>query len=202
MRKRNNDRPLKNMKTLTFITLLLSSSLGFAADSSSKSESTAFDKSVKLEKISFRVQCPNNSSLNKVTITPKGLSNNKPIVVDADGTVSDVKIDDINNDGFPEIYISVISAGSGGYGSLIAYASNKNKSITPITLPELTKKQMKGYMGRDEFAPVESVFVRRFPVYKDGDTNAKPTGKTRQIQYELKSGEAGWKLVATKTSEY
>ena len=119
------------MKTISFITLLLSSTLGFAADSSSKAESTAFEKTVKLEKVSFRVQCPNDRSLNKVTITPKGLSHNKPIVVEADGTVSDVQIDDLDNDGFPEIYISVTSAGSGGYGSLIAYSSNKKQIHHP-----------------------------------------------------------------------
>ena len=57
-------------------------------------------------------------------------------------------------------------------------------------------------MGHDNFAPVEGVFVRKFPIYKEGDSNAKPTGKTRQIQYHLKQGEAGWKLVFSKTLTY
>ncbi len=186
------------MKFFILFSWFLSSVFTFATDSPSK----AFDQSVNFGKISFRVQCPNNSSLNKVTITPKGMSDNQTITVEADGTVTGVKIDDIDSNGFPEIYISVNSAGSGSYGSLLAYASNGNKSISPIYLPELTKKQLKGYMGHDEFAPVEGVFVRRFPIYKEGDSNAKPTGKTRQIQYHLKPGEAGWKLVVSKTLEY
>jgi len=187
------------MKLFTLCSLLLSSSLTFAADSASDTSSKAFDLSVKFEKVSFRVQCPNDSSLNKVTITPKGITNKETVTAEAEGTISGVQIGDIDNNGFPEIYISVTSAGSGSYGTLIAYASNKNKSISPIFLPELTKKQLKGYMGHDTFGIVKGVFVREFPIYKDTDTNAKPTGKTRKIQYTLKAGEAGWKLVPTKT---
>lgn len=49
-------------------------------------------------------------------------------------------------------------------------------------------------MGHDEFQVVENSLVRRFPIYKDGDSNAKPSGKMRQLQYKLKAGEAGWLL--------
>ena len=57
-------------------------------------------------------------------------------------------------------------------------------------------------MGHDEFRVVESSLVRRFPVYREGDTNAKPTGGTRQISYELKAGEAGWVLRPGKPVSY
>ena len=57
-------------------------------------------------------------------------------------------------------------------------------------------------MGHDEFAVVENVLARRFPVYKEGDSNANPTGGTRQIQYKLKAGEAGWVLRVDKVSAY
>jgi len=177
---------------------MLAGALVFAGEPSAK----GFDKVLNFGKVSFRVQSLNNSSLNKVTITSKGISDSKPLVVEADGTVVDAQIDDLDGNGYPEVYISVMSAGSGSYGSLIAYASNRNKSISPIYLSELTKKQLKGYMVHDTFAPVEGSFVRQFPLYQKSDTNANPTGKTRQIQYRLKSGEAGWKLVAYKTLEY
>ncbi|MCF6312223.1 MAG: hypothetical protein L3J39_07205 [Verrucomicrobiales bacterium] len=190
------------MKSSTIIKSLLALSLSLSLLTLSANAQKAFDKTVTLEKVSFRIQCANDSSLNKVKITPKGLADDKAITVEAEGAVTAVEIDDLNNDGFPEIYIAITSAGSGSYGSLIAYASNKNKSITPIYMPELTKEQMKGYMGHDEFAPVEGVLVRNFPVYKDGDSNAKPTGKTRQIQYHLKAGEAGWKFVHSKTFDF
>lgn len=61
---------------------------------------------------------------------------------------------------------------------------------------------MEGYMGRDEFAPVEGVFVRNFPLYKDGGGNSKPTGKTSQIQYHLKAGEAGWVIKKSKSFDF
>ncbi|MDF2377039.1 MAG: hypothetical protein P1U81_12405 [Verrucomicrobiales bacterium] len=44
--------------------------------------------------------------------------------------------------------------------------------------------------------------ARRFPVYKEGDSNAKPSGGTRQIQYKLKAGEAGWILRIDKVTAY
>ena len=49
-------------------------------------------------------------------------------------------------------------------------------------------------MGHDEFAVVESTFVQRFPIYSDGDVNAKPSARMRQLQYKLRPGEAGWVL--------
>ena len=114
-------------------------------------------------------------------------------------------MDDLNADGFPEIYVYVISAGSGSYGSLIAFASNRNRSITPITLPPIEDEEAavtKGYMGHDKFRVVEGALVRRFPVYREGDTNSKPTGGTRQVQYKLKAGEAGWILRKDRVVEY
>jgi hypothetical protein len=98
----------------------------------------------------------------------------------------------------------VTSAGSGSYGSLVAYSANKRKSLSEIYLPPIAedKKNAKGYMGHDEFAVVEGAFVQRFPIYKDKDTNAKPTGGTRQLQYKLLPGEAGWLLKVDKVVEY
>lgn len=54
--------------------------------------------------------------------------------------------------------------------------------------PDVTR----GYMGHDEFAVGEGSLLRRFPVYREGDNNAAPTGGTRQIRYKLEAGEAGW----------
>jgi hypothetical protein len=123
---------------------------------------------------------------------------------EADGTITNVEVEDLNADGYPEIYIYVNSAGSGSYGSLIAYASNKNKSLSEIYLPPIEEgsAEANGYMGHDEFAVVESTFVRRFPVYKDGDPNSSPSGGTRQIQYKLEAGEAGWILRQDRVEEY
>jgi len=171
----------------------------------SSSSSNGFDKVLKLEGITFHVQATNEGSLNQLTITPSGLSIvNDVIKEEIDGSVSGAEVADINNDGSPEIYVYVNSAGSGSYGSLIAYSSNNKKSLTGIYMPPLEddKKNSVGYMGHDEFAVVESSFARRFPIYKKDDSNAKPTGGMRQLQYKLVPGEATWKLKLVNSTEF
>ena len=59
-----------------------------------------------------------------------------------------------------------------------------------------------GYVGHDEFTVVENRLVRRFPIYTDGDTNAAASGGTRQLQYRLVPGEAGWLLEVDRIVEY
>jgi len=49
---------------------------------------------------------------------------------------------------------------------------------------------------------IESSLARRFPIYKTNDTNAKPTGKIRQIQYKLKNGEASKQFVLVGSMEF
>ena len=57
-------------------------------------------------------------------------------------------------------------------------------------------------MGHDEFEVMENTFVRRFPVHKNGDPNATPTGGYRQFQYKLKPGEAAWQLKIDRVISY
>jgi hypothetical protein len=76
--------------------------------------------------------------LNRLRIEPKGLkSGNQVIERDIDGTVAGAEVADLNVDGSPELYVYVTSAGSGSYGSLVAYAANKMKSLSEIYLPPL-----------------------------------------------------------------
>ena len=129
-----------------------------------------------------------------------------PLQQEIFGTVTGAEIADLNADGWPEIYVYVTSAGSGSYGTVVGYAVNRGKSATPIYLPDLTDDLVasKGYMGHDEFAIVERTLARRFPVYKDGDTNLEPSGGKRQLHYRMKAGEAGWVLQMdkAKTQEF
>jgi Periplasmic lysozyme inhibitor of I-type lysozyme len=158
-----------------------------------------FHKTMSLYGITFDVKCPNNSSLNTVTITTKGLEiDNSTMIVEADGTVTDADIADIDLDGSPEVYVFVTNAGSGSYGSLIAYSANNKKSLSQIYLPDLMedKKNSIGYAGHDEMAIIETTFSRRFKVY---DKNYKPTSTVRQLQYKLAKGESGYVLKLDKT---
>jgi len=114
------------------------------------------------------------------------------------------EVADLNADGSPEIYVYVTSAGSGSYGSLVAYGANRRKSLSEIYLPPISQNPAasRGYMGHDEFAVVQNVLVQRFPIHRDTDTSARPTGGRRQLQYKLVPGEAGWILKLDRTVDY
>jgi hypothetical protein len=184
---------------------LASKSPADSTKSNVAAQSTGFDRTLTEQGVSFHVTCPNAGSINTLRIQPSGLKDDNTLIErQIEGTVTAAEVTDLNVDGSPELYVYVTSAGSGSHGSLVAYAANKGKSLSEIYLPpiEEDKAAAKGYMGHDEFAVVESTLVRRFPVYKDGDTNSQPTGGTRQIQYKLKAGEAGWILRPDKIVNY
>jgi hypothetical protein len=154
-------------------------------------------------RVSFTLQATTGSSLNTLTVTPVGLeydSDTRRVALD--GTAYLAELADLDANGWPEVFVYVSSAGSGSYGSLAAYAVNNGKSATPIYLPPLAPEVTDGYMGHDEFRVVENRLVRRFPVYGQADTNARPSGGTRQLQYRLEPGEAGWVLAVDKVVEY
>lgn len=158
-----------------------------------------------LQDVTFQVESPNDSSINAVVVRAEGPSG--PIgqmEAEADGTITGVEVEDLNADGYPELYVYVTSAGSGSYGSLVAYASNRNRSLSEIYLPPLENDPSvtRGYMGHDQFAVGEGTLVRRFPLYREGDQNAEPTGGTRQVQYKLEAGEAGWVLRQDRVVDY
>ena len=176
-----------------------------AAWESSPVTATPFDRTLEIQGIRFHVTSANQSSINTLHIVPTDLEiDNSPIVRTINGTVANTEVADLNADGSPEIYVYVTSAGSGSYGSLVAYSANRRKSLSEIYLPSVTEDKVasKGYMGHDAFAVGEGVLVRRFPVYRDTDTNAKPTGGIRELQYKLIPGEAGWILKLDKMVDY
>ena len=189
--------------TLLASSLLFSSNTVLAENKPTpveKSQTNAvFKQKFKLHGISFQV----TSQGNKLRILPSGLKiDNSPIERDLDGTVTGADIGDINVDRSPEIYVYIKDAN--GKTSLIAYSANKRKSLSEIYLPPFTDdpKLATGYRGHDEIAMVEGIVALRFPLYKDTDTDDKPTGGMRQLQYKLKQGEASWILKLDKVLEF
>ena len=164
-----------------------------------------FIKMLSLQNIIFDVSTIGNGSVQQLIIQPFGLkTDNKKINLEIDGKVTNAEIEDLNADGYPELLIYTTSAGSGSYGNVIGYSVNAGKSMSQIYFPSITDnpEAKKGYMGHDEFTIVETSLVRRFPIYKDDDSNSKPTGGIRQIQYKLKEGEASRQFVVDKIVEY
>ena len=139
-------------------------------------------------------------------VQPSGLSiSNETLRHDITGyTVVNAEIGDLNIDGYPEVLVYLTSDGSGSYGKLIGYSVNNGKSVSQVYLPDISENNEvnKGYMGHDEMAIVENTFCQRFPIYEEGDSNANPTSKTRQIQYKMVDGETGRILQIDKVVEF
>lgn len=164
----------------------------------------AFERNLDLLGISFKVHSTDQGSLNQLQIHPSGLSTtNAPIEREIDGRVTGADIADLNQDGAPELYVFVTSAGSGSYASLVAYTANRSKSLSEIYLPPLADDPalIKGYMGHDQLSLGNGVLQRRFPLYRAGDSNSAPTGGTRQIDYQLVADEAGWQLKVERVKD-
>ena len=164
-----------------------------------------FDQSFEWQGIGFHVTSANIGPRSKLTITPRGLSiDNSPFVQSIEGQIVRAEVADLNADGSPEIYLYITSADSLSRGSLVAYSTNRRKSLSAIYLPVEPQalSPANGYRGHDEFAVVENTLVRRFPVYKESDADGAPTGGMRQFQYKLKKGEASWVLQLDRVVSY
>jgi hypothetical protein len=168
-------------------------------------QKASFQKTLSSQNLSFDITTSGEGSIRQLSIQPKGLEiDNSKIALEIEGQVVNAEMEDLNGDGFPEILIYTMSAGSGSYGSVIGYSVNNGKSVSQIYFPELSenKEASIGYMGHDEFAIEKPYLVREFPIYKEKDTNVNPTGGTRQVQYKLKDGEASRLFVIDKISDY
>lgn len=144
-------------------------------------------------------------SICDITIETLGfLANNTTHKLGVIDKVEKIFLTDLDNNGFEEIYIITRGAGLGSYSTIYGIASNKDKSSTPVYVRPISEKQkgkggvFEGFMGHNQFLFEDNKLINSFPVYLDGDSNAKPTGGQSKIQYKLNAGEAGWMLEAAK----
>ncbi|MGB7563182.1 MAG: PliI family lysozyme inhibitor of I-type lysozyme [Prochlorococcaceae cyanobacterium] len=154
-----------------------------------------FRSILSLKGYSFAVAATGEGSIQQLSVKARrGSRALAPIQESIDGRVVGAEVADLNSDGLPDLFVYVQSAGSGSYGSVKAWTTTRAGGLLPIVVQEMTAKDTEGSMGHDQFAVVESHLVRRFPIYKRGDSNAKPTGGTRQVSYRLVHSEAMWQL--------
>jgi len=115
-----------------------------------------------------------------------------------------VWVEDLDQNGYDEIYLITASSGSGSYSKIYGFASNKDLSMTPIYLPEIYEEDLKpegnyyGYMGHDSIYVDDQTLYRKYPVYLEGDKNCCPSGGDKILSYQLKPGEASWQLELVK----
>ena len=179
--------------------------LSIEVENNISSEVVSFQKVLTLQNITFEIVSKGEGSIRKLFINTKGLIyNSQELVMDIDGSVIDAEVEDLNIDGYPELLIYTQSAGSGSYGNVIGFSVNNGKSMSQIAFPDLSNNEeaSTGYMGHDVFLIGETNLIRKFPIYKEGDTNDNPTGGMRQIQYKLKDGEASRIFVINNVFEY
>jgi len=175
------------------------------APTASADDTTAvsFQKKLTLQGINYDITSTGNGSMRNLTIVSTGFKNPIDKISIECEPITNAEIEDLDKDGYPELLIYTQSAGSGSYGNVIGYSPNKGLSLSQISFPESNQSaaEMKGYMGHDEFAIVETTLMRRFKTYEGNDANAKPTGKIRQLEYKLKNGEAAKIFVLTKSTD-
>ena len=182
------------------------STVGPVHASQSKDSATEFSKAYRTKTgkaIIISETHPVNQSLSTIEVRTEGFEHDYQEVYPDRNPISDVFVADLDGNGFDEIYIITTSAGSGSYGTVLGFASNKDKSLSMINFPEKLEKDknFEGYMGHDIFKIEDEKLVRIFPIYNQGDTNNNPTGGTRKLVYGLYPGEAMWQLKVEKSKK-
>ena len=103
---------------------------------------------------------------------------------DLEGSVIDVYNTDMNMDGNPEILIESKAKDTTNHINIYAYEFRGGKG-QKIDFPKLSTNTKKIYRGGDVFSIKEGNLVRQFPVYDGNGAGAKPTGKTKILQYGI-----------------
>ena len=169
-------------------------------------DKTTFSKVLNLQDIGFNISSIEKDDKNTLTIFTFGLAENEyKETFNIEGeVVVNAEVEDLNSDGSPELFIYTQSVGSGSYGNVYAFSVNNKKSMSKVYFQTTAEnaKINQGYMGHDKFSLIENTLGQRFPIYKKSDTNAEPTGGTRQVSYKLIEGEAIRKLEVDKIIEY
>jgi hypothetical protein len=107
-----------------------------------------------------------------------------------DGAVINAECGDLDRDSIPEIYVFAQTAGSGSYANLFGFQFDQ-RGRQSIALPELDKRQSAGYLGHDTLWVQDSILIRMFPVFTEGDLNVSASGGTRTLEYGLQRDPHG-----------
>jgi hypothetical protein len=164
----------------------------------------SFNRTLARDGVTFVVSCANDTSLPVLRIAVSGMTRGTAAITrQAEGAVIGAEVADLNGDRSPEVYVYVQSAGSGSYGTVVAYSADARTSLSEVFLPSIAvnSRAAKGYRGHDRFRIDGRTLVRSFPIYRDGDTNVNPRGGTRQIVYELAGGKGGWRLTLVRVAD-
>jgi hypothetical protein len=102
-----------------------------------------------------------------------------------DGSVEQVWITQLDKGKEPEIIVWTKCVGSGAYGELDLFRFT-GANLVPLPFGSSRGIGIAGYMGHDEFKIKGGVLFRAFPLYKESDCNADPTGGTMKLVLDFK----------------
>jgi len=167
---------------------------GLALAQISNAQFRRVDTTAKLGDVGYHVICNNKKTdVNSLYIAPIGFKNTAhPAYFNLKGRISQIAVDDLNDDGFPDLLVFVYTGDSSILGNVVGVASSNNDEMLPVYFPDIYNdpKLREGYKGHDEFKVMVGSLLRTFPIYKPGDTDI-PTGGKRVIQYKIVPGERG-----------
>jgi heat shock protein HslJ len=149
---------------------------------------------------------PNGESLSTITITSNDFASSASITLEKN-TLTNAFLADLNNDGFDELYLVTEAAGSGSYGDIIGFASDKDIILVPIAVADIKEDDtvaggiFEGYEGHDRITFKNGILTREFPVTTEEATSGSPKIITKKITYTLESEGGDYVLVAHTTQD-
>ncbi|WP_196893393.1 hypothetical protein [Aureivirga marina] len=79
------------------------------------------------------------------------------------------------------LYFVTYSAGSGAYKHIYPFRIETNRKVKYVSFPPISTE---GYMGHDSIYFQNGKIYWKFPLFKQSDTNMKPTGKVETNVYQ------------------
>ncbi|UCH65692.1 MAG: hypothetical protein JSW63_00730, partial [Ignavibacterium sp.] len=117
------------MKAITFITIILSLIISLTSCKDEDKLPSGFINEYKTttgKTIIVSETHPDEQSLSNIRINTRDFENNFSEEFMEQDPITDLFIADLDENGFDEVYIITTSAGSGSYGTVLGFASNRD----------------------------------------------------------------------------
>lgn len=115
---------------------------------------------------------------------------------DVKGQLRNMMIADLDGNGKPELYLYMLSEGTGRFGKIYGY--DLTGKVARISTYSLDTMQQAAYRGQDTFFIKGKMLVRSFPAFREGDPDALTATTRGIINYQLKNERDTLKLIPSK----
>lgn len=160
-----------------------------------RGQNVPFEETLKDGNISFTVSSP-NVDINTLVIFSKGLEvRNDTFQIEIEGIVNKAEIADINQDGYPEVYVFTQQKEAEEKGNVYVFTSYRNRSYGQAFLREQPRANNLNAeaITTDKYDLENDQLVRKIGNSSEGDQVNNNQRQT--IIYTLKAGEASYQLL-------